>query len=164
MNKSLFQIKDDAMAIYNMIEQADGEINEELENALKITESELKTKAMSYAGLVKALASDTNEIKAEIKRLQSLVKRNNHITDRLKNTLSDAMFTFQQDEISTSLTKISFRKSESLVINCDVQDLPDDCKIIKTEPISKTELKKQLKDGRIIDGVEIVQNLNIQIK
>lgn len=164
MNKTLFNIKEDAIELYNQLDEANGEITPELEIALKINESELKTKSVNYAGLIKSLDSESKIIKDEIKRLQALIKRNDNVVLHLKTNLSDALFTYQIDEIKTELVKINFRKSESVEITCEVQDLPEDCKVIKVEPISKTELKKQLKGGRIIDGVELKTNLNLQIK
>lgn len=163
MNKSLFNIREEAVSIYNEIEQADGELSEELELKLKINESELKNKSVGYVGLIKHTKAENLIIKDEIKRLQALVKRNDRIASHLENNLSDAMKTFNVDEIKTELVKINFSKSESVIID-DIQALPDTCKIIKVEAISKTDIKRMIKAGEKISGARIETNLNLQIK
>jgi len=67
------------------------------------------------------------------------------------------------DEIRTDLNKINFRKSKSVQIE-DIEMLPNDCVIIEKKPISKTELKKRIENGEVINGVSIIENLNLQIK
>ena len=106
---------------------------------------------------------EAKEIQAEISRLQALKKSRANIIDGMKKRLEFAMNTFEIDEIKTATNRISFRKSVSTVIN-DVDMLPGDCVIIEKKPISATEIKKMIQNGRAIPGAELVEKRNIQIK
>lgn len=59
--------------------------------------------------------------------------------------------------------KVSFRKSESLRID-NGTTIPDEYLRFKEPEVNKAELKDAVKKGLVIDGVQIVENLNIQIR
>ena len=59
--------------------------------------------------------------------------------------------------------KVSFRKSEALDIS-EGAVIPDEYLKYKEPEVNKTELKKAVKAGLKLDGVQIVENRNIQIK
>lgn len=46
----------------------------------------------------------------------------------------------------------------------NVYDLPEELLKYKEPEINKTELKKRLKSGEVINGAELVQRNNMQIK
>jgi len=162
--KSLYGIQSEYMMLINDIIDAEGEITPEQEQSLIINQSELITKSESYIAVINKLKSECDYIDAEIKRLQALKKARKNAENRLKQSLKNAMELYEIDEIKTNLNKINFRKSESVVIECDIADLPDSMKIYKAEAISKTEIKKMLKAGVEVDGVYLKINKNLQIK
>lgn len=164
MNKSLFNIKSDAIALYQQIEDAEGILTPEIEQALKINENELKTKSIGYVGLVKTLKSENLIIKDEISRLKSLMDRNTNTVNYLQNNLSSAMIEFGIEEIKTETTKINFRKSKSVVID-DADLIPIGWKnVVTTATPDKELIKKMLENGDIIIGAHIQENKNLQIK
>lgn len=162
-NKSIYNISKDYLEILHELEDNEGVFTQEMETALAINEKELKEKALAYIPVVKSIEMEQKEIDTEIKRLQAIKKVRANMIAGLKERLSNALKTYGIDEIKTATNKISFRKSEKTIIS-DVELLPDDCIIIEKKPISATELKKQIKSGRDIPGVELVQSDNIQIK
>ena len=161
--KSLFEIGNEYLEIYHLLEENGGEITPEIQTSLQINKENLQIKTQNYISLIKEIDGRTNTIDAEIKRLQTLKKHNVSFVDRLKENISAAMKTFEIEEIRTDLNKISFRKSKSVQIE-DVELLPNDCVIIEKKPISKAELKKRIENGEIISGAVIVENKNLQIK
>jgi len=163
MSKSIFNITNEWQHILTAIEEAEGEITEEVETALAINEGELKQKGIGYAAVIKSVDSESDIIVIEIKRLQALKKQNDNLVANLKERLSGAMTLYGINEIKTELNKINFRKSKS-VVNYDADLLPSDCKIVQVVSISKTELKKRIDSGETIPGVRIESNKNIQIK
>ena len=161
--KSLYEISTDLMTLFNEIDNAGGEITESQEALMAIGRSELNQKGVSYAYIIKTFEGEVEIAKAEIKRIQQLIKIREGIVSKLKETLKNALLTFEIDEIKTELVKINFRASKSVNI-FDENLLPNDCVIIEKKPISKTELKKRIEAGEYIPGCEIVENLNLQIK
>lgn len=160
---NIYQISTQYIDILNELESNGGEITPEIENQLAITEQELEVKAKSYVGVIKTIDASNKAIDEEIKRLQAIKKTRVNLISNLKNRLSNALKTFNIDKIQDDLFTLSFRKSESVVIE-DIQQLPDTCKVIKVEHISKTEIKKMIKGGADIPGADLVTNYNLQIK
>lgn len=161
--KSIYNIAKEYIDIIDELENNNGEITPEIETALAINETELQQKSVAYVSVIKSLDAEVEIIDNELKRLQALKKARNTITSNLKERLSNAMQQYGIDEIKTELVKINFRKSKSVNI-FDESQLPMDCKIVQVIPISKTELKKRIDSGEDIPGVEILDNLNLQIK
>ena len=162
-NKSLYKIETEYLELINQVEQAEGVLTEELEQALTINKSELEVKSIAYVEVIKQRESFNLRIDEEIKRLQALKRQNDTLVSRLKNNLLNAVNLFGNFE--AGFLKFSTRKSKQVVVNCDVNDLPKDFKTIKvTETADKTAIKKAIESGQEIEGCELVENLNLQIK
>lgn len=164
MKKSIYQISNEFLAIQNQLIEQDGEFTDEQVNALAISETELETKAVGYSFVIKDLDNDVEAIDNEIKRLTQLKKVRVNASERLKNTIANAMRLFERDEIKTPIVKLSFRASESVNVE-DVNALPLDFKVVKvTEQADKTKIKEALKNGVEVVGCSISINKNLQIK
>jgi hypothetical protein len=164
MKTTIYQIEQNYLQIVNQLIDNEGEITDELSEALQITQDQLQNKAVNYSFVIKQIDSDIEQIEAEVKRLNQLKKVQQNVIDRLKSTLTQAMQIFEVDEIKTPLIKINFRKSESVEVD-DVNALPNDFKTIKVvETADKVKIKEVLKSGLLIEGCRILTNQNIQIK
>ncbi len=141
-----------------------GELTDELQDQLQITESQMKQKATGYAQVIRAMRYDNDIVDAEIKRLQGIKKVRKNATERLENALSDAMQRFEMDVIETPTSKISFRLSQSVEITDEnAIDKQFKTQIITTK-VDKMEIKRAIKGGATIDGAELITNKNLQIK
>lgn len=161
---SLFKISNDMQLIVNELIANGGELTDELQDQLQITESQMKQKASGYAQVIRAMKYDNDVVDAEIKRLQAIKKVRKNTTERLQNALSDAMQQFEMDVIETPTTKISFRSSQSVEITDEnAIDKQFKTQIITTK-IDKMEIKKAIKGGATVDGAELITNKNLQIK
>jgi hypothetical protein len=163
MSLNLYNIEKDYLSIISELEQNGGDLTPELSSRLEINKDQLEKKATGYVSVIKKIENDNNFIDAEISRLNALKKINSNITSRLKDSITTSMILYEIDEIKTPLIKINFRKSESVEI-FDINLLPPDCKIVEVKSISKTEIKKMIKQGKTIQGAAIVENINLQIK
>ena len=160
----LYEIQTAYQQLMDELIQADGEITLEQEERLVIYEQELEVKAENYSKVIKTIDAETKMIDEEIKRLQTMKRSRQRAIDRLKTALKNALEVFDIPKLKTGLFTISLRKSEAVQINVSAEELPKDCQVIKIEPISKAELKQRIKAGEEIPGVEIQENLNLQIK
>ena len=162
MKKTLFDITNEALAIYEDLEVNGGELTTEIQEALTINEKELQSKGIAYVELIGSTESYVSRIDDEIKRLQAIKKRNNLLVDNLKNRLLDAQQTF--GDFTLGFTTITTRKSESIEVE-DINSLPASFKTVKVvETADKIALKKAIKDGKVIKGVTLVENVNLRIK
>ena len=161
MKKTLFDITNEALVIYENLEENGGELTPEIEQALVINEKELQSKGIAYVELIGFTESYVSRVDEEIKRLQAIKKRNTLLVDNLKNRLLDAQQTY--GDFTLGFTTITTRKSESIEVE-DVNSLPKEFKVIKvTESADKMALKKAIQDGQEIEGVCIVEHLNLKI-
>lgn len=163
MEKSLYVIKEEYLDLISQIEQAEGELTPELESALTINKSELEVKSIAYVEFIKQRESFNARIDEEIKRLQAIKKVNDNLVLRLKNNLLNAVNMF--GDFEAGFLKLSTRKSKSVEVNIDTNDLPKEFKSIKvTEAPDKTAIKKAIESGQEVEGCIIVENINLAIK
>lgn len=159
--QSLFDITLEQKKLINRIEELEGEITQEIEEQLIITESQLKQKSIAYLEVIRKKEAFNDLIDNEVKRLQAMKKANNNLVDRLKDNLLTAVQTFGSFTIGTQ--KFSTRKSSQVIVE-DVNSLPKEFKTIKvTEAADKTAIKKAIQAGEKIEGCFIQENLNLKI-
>jgi len=162
MKNNLFNIESDYLMLMDQIQEAEGEITEELAEALKINEAQLQGKSVAYLSVIKTAEAEVMIIDEEIKRLQGLKKTRQNLNTRLKDRLLEAVNLF--GEFTSGLHTFGTRKSSSVEVE-DVNALPKEYKVVKvTEQADKKALKEALKRGEEIEGVELVSKLNLNIK
>lgn len=158
--KNLFNIDAELYEVYNEIENNGGEITQELEAVLKISEAERLTKGEGYVYVIKQLKSQTELLKAEAKRLLEIAKQYENSADKLADRLLESVIAHGQ--IKTAFVTISSRKSKSVSIT-DENAIPSEFMRIKTEP-NKTAIKEALESGQEVQGALIVENYSLNIR
>lgn len=104
-------------AIEDALWENGGELTPELEEAMTETSASLVAKTDGYGALVRKFDSAASAIDAEIKRLQALKKTATNAVDRLKERLKYSMQTNGLSKLEGSLTKVSLRRSERVVVD-----------------------------------------------
>ncbi len=159
---SLYRISVEQQALNEQLFEAEGELTPELEEALIINEANLTLKAEDYVTSMAMFAASAEAAKAEIKRLQAFVKRADNAQERMKNALTFALETFGIDKMEVGTHRISFRKSEGVVITDEVA-IPNEYIIVETK-VNKAQLKADLKAGAVVSGAHLETRKNIQIR
>ena len=161
--KTLYNINNDYLELISQVEQAEGVLTPELEQALTINKSELEVKSIAYVEIIKQRESLNERIDNEIKRLQALKKSNDTLVSKLKSNLLQAVNLF--GSYNAGFIKLSTRKSKQVVIDYDVNDLPKQYKVVKvTETADKVAIKKAIESGETVYGCRLVENVNLSIK
>lgn len=102
------------------------------------------------------------KIKTEIERLKKMKEVIENKSERLKDYVKDNLIKLWMEKVETPLIKASLRKSESLEI-IDITQIPS--KYITLEPkVNKIDIKKDLKEWKEINWVELKNNLSINFK
>lgn len=120
---SIFNIQQDLYSIFNSIEENEGEITPELEEALTIKREEFSTKIQGYVAFIKQLELDNKGIKEEIARLKDLQKSKEKTIDNLKKIMAMAIDAFGDTNKSGTkfldygTGKVSIRKSDSIEVD-----------------------------------------------
>jgi hypothetical protein len=134
-----------------------------MEARLVITKSEIQQKTIAYLEVIQSKESFNLLIDNEVKRLQGMKKTNNNVINRLKDNLLVAVKTFGNFSVGTQ--KFGTRKSSSIQVDPDkINSLPKEYKTIKvTEAPDKKALKEAINRGEEIDGVFLLESLNLKI-
>lgn len=129
---------------------------------LNALEMERDRKISNVACWIKDLKAEAEAIKAEKQALDKRQKAAENKAERLKEWLQGIL---QGEKFKDSRCAISYRKSERVDFadNFNFDTLPDYMKKVTVEP-KKTEIKDYLKTGATIEGVELVESSNIQIR
>lgn len=159
---NLYQITTEMKNLTLQLEE--GELTPELEQALVITQDQLQAKAIDYCYVIKNLESDSEAIDNEIKRLKAMKETKDKAIDRMKEAVRTAMLSAGIDKIESSLFKLSLRRSEAVeVVNID--QLPESLVTVKkTVSADKVKIKEAIKAGQNVEGANLIENYNLQIK
>lgn len=165
MNKSIYQIESEYRLLAESLIENGGELTPEIETQLQISKVDLQNKSVSYSFVIKQLESDVLQIDNEIKRLNDLKKSRVKTSERLEETLKDAMILFGVQKIETPLVNISLRNSESIEV-LHLALLSDEYKKCSTPLWSadKAKIKEAIKSGETVEGAILVKNQSLQIK
>lgn len=109
---------------------------------------------------IKNLRAEAEALKAEKDAFAKRQKAAENKMESLKNYISGYL---AGSAFKSSKVNVSFRKSESLEISEDAI-IPDEFLKYKEPDLDKVALKAAVKAGAYVVGVDIVENLNIQIK
>ncbi|MCI6820559.1 MAG: siphovirus Gp157 family protein [Clostridiales bacterium] len=172
MNQSLYELTGTFLKLFNML--YDEDVNDDfIVDACENLELRIEDKADGYARIIKSIESNIAGIDDEMKRLrdrQSVLKNREKI---LKDNLEGAMRAIGKTKFKTDLFSFGIRKNppsvkiedEKAFIKRCQEDGHDDLLIFKEPTINKTAVKNAvMKDGEIIDGVEVVQTERLDIR
>lgn len=174
--RTLFQLSADMVAIEDALWENGGELTPELEQALQETEQSLAKKADGYYSLIHSFASKKDVIKAEIGRLNKLMKVAENAEKRIRQHLCETMGMFGIEKLEGNFVKFSRGMSTSTETNDEQLKAAFTAQIANLMDIlppylsvdvkvSKTALKEYIKETGIQPaGVEFVENWSLRIR
>ncbi len=153
------------MTLYEIDEQILGCVDSETGEIIdeeKLAELNIAfdEKVENIALWIKNLLSEAEAIKQEKLKLGDRQKAAENKAESLKKYLSDIM---DGGKFKTARVQIGWRKSTKVIVN-DITKLDEDYLTYKEPEVNKTKVKNALNAGVVLDGVELVENRNIQIK
>lgn len=120
---NIFQISRDLLDTFQEIEDNGGELTEELESQLAISQADFKTKVEGYANVIKSAQYDIKSIDEEIDRLRKLKESKNKAIVRLEKILIWAIEMFGDTNksgnkyVDYGTGKISIRNTEKVEVD-----------------------------------------------
>ena len=123
--KNIYEIKDELRELLLVIEDADGEITEEIGVKFDIAEEELGEKILSYHGIIQERKGQIQVVKDEVERLRMITERNNRIIDKLKSKVLDAVNEFGYTGKSGN-KKVDLETLKAYTVNSDKLIIDDE--------------------------------------
>jgi hypothetical protein len=151
--RSMYHIREDHYSLLLLIEEAEGELTPEIEEALLLTEEDFNNKAISYAYVTKEFDDNVSIVENEIVRLTKIKQRLSKRSELFKERLSEAMLQFKVEKIETPTLTLSFRKSKPVEMADSFEDSVlkyVDVKVEVNEGKVK-EAKAQVPEGEELD-------------
>lgn len=122
---NIYNIQQDLLALFGAIEDNEGDLTPELEEALAIKQEEFKDKIKSYSNVIKMLNTDIDAIKDEKDRLSELQKSKEKTIERLKKVMVEAIDEFGDSTktggkfIDYGTGKVSIKNTEAIDVDTD---------------------------------------------
>ena len=163
---SVYTLNEINEMIYNIQQLIeDGADQEEIQlllNAKEMAEMERSTKLESYAMVIKNLESNVNGIDSEIKRLTERKRFMQSNISNLKNNMAETLKTVDGQRLKTEKFTFAFRKSTKVVVD-NIDMIPEDF-VRKLYDVNKTDLKKYMERGAIVNGARLLENQSLSIR
>lgn len=164
----LFDIDKNLRDLWTKIEEQEGELTEEDLKALDELNIAKDDKVKGYGIIIRELTGEIDDCEEEIKRIKDIADRKKRKQEWLKNCLYTFMKGQEMTKFESVEVNIGFRKSyqlEGSEIALVDGKLPEQF-IVKTttEKPDKKAITDFIKHGGTIDGCELVEKENIQIK
>lgn len=164
MEKSLYKIDRELIALLEAIAEQEGEITPEQDEQLAINRYELETKAVDYSMAILQLNAWVEMADKEAKRVTAIKNAYKKTSETLKQRITDAMERYDIKEVKDATIKVSLRKSVQTIID-DLDQVPKQYKTVKVETTpDKTAIKKAIQEGEIIEGAHLEEKNNLQIR
>lgn len=157
-NKTLFSL---ALNLERLLIENEGELNEEIESLIKVTEGDLASKVDSYYYIIERMKNAAAYYKSETEKLNKIKKSCELIEDHLKTRLKETMQFTNQKEIVGLRHRFVLTDSQPKLVITDESKIPHEYKIIKTE-IDKAELRIALVHGVKTEGARLEQTHSLR--
>ena len=135
---NIWQIQQELLSIFDELEENGGELTEELEQQLAISQEDFRAKVESYTNVIKSVKADIAAIDQESKRLAELKKSKTAMVDRLSKVIIEAVDKFG-DTSKSGGKFLDYGTGKLSIRNTQKVELDDD----KVEAIS-SEMSKAL--------------------
>lgn len=122
---NIWTIQQQLASIFDELEENGGELTEELEQELRITQEDFSNKIRDYVAVVKQLEADLSAIKLERTRLADLANSKSKTIERLKKIMIDAIEMFGDTTnkgvkfVDYGIGKVSIRRSKAVELDED---------------------------------------------
>lgn len=151
---NIFQISQELLDIFQELEDNGGELTEELESRLAITQADFKDKVKSYSDIIKCTNSEISLIDKEIERLKVLKESKTKAVSRLEKIIIWAIDMFGETTksggkfVDFGTGKVSVRNSKKVEINTDVTD------VVVKNVFSYLNMLNYTKELEYADGID----------
>lgn len=164
MEKTLYDINQDYLRLMSEIEENEGEITPEMEQALAINEADHAAKLEAYGQIIANYKAEAEACKAEAARLKTKADRALKAADRLKETIRFFLTVTDRRKVAAGVWSFSLRDSKAVSIT-DEASLPEAYWREKVERTpDKVAIKEAIERGEEVSGAAIVVNQSLTIK
>lgn len=157
----LYELEDTFLKVQSMIVNDDELLFDTLESM--DFQNDFNNKMVGYAKVVLNIQSDISSLKDEEKRLNDRRKKLENKVSYLQGRMLDAMNLVGSKSIDDPIVSIRKRQNKRVSI-LDESKISDKYLVPQMPKISKSEIKKDIKNGIEVEGAEITEYASLNIK
>lgn len=159
----LYELTNDYLDLLEMLSTED--TTEEYKDYKLLDEinEEIETKAENIGKVLKSLEANVNGLKEEEKRLATRRRSIENNIKNLKAYLEDEMIKLDKKKFKTNLFSFNVQKNPPSLNIASEEHIPEEYYKL-TRSLERKELLKDIKEGLVIDGVEINQSESLRIR
>ena len=154
----LYELTGKIKELEELLFESGGEISDEMIKEMEETQASLEQKVEGYMKVLATLLSNSTAADDEVRRLKTIAARNKNAHTRLKSYLMMMLEEIGVDKVETPFGTCSIRTAgvAKLVLNTDLDDLPDDLCKFKREPDNE-KIRSLIEEGKISSDVAELQ-------
>jgi archaellum component FlaC len=134
-----------------------------LQAAIDSVEDDFKSKIDNITKIIENTELDRIKLEMEIERLEKRIKRTKKLVENLKNCAKRLMLQMDTKKIKTSLFDLSIQLDPEEVIIFDEKLIPE--QYFYNQPrVLKSKIKKDLQNGMVVPGAELVRGESLKIR
>lgn len=156
---NLFELTENYVKFFTEFENAD-EITEEMADNLNV---EIEEKCDNYARMIRNLEADVEAFKNQEKIFNEKRKSAENKVKWLKQNLQASMELQGRKKVKTDLFSFNIQKNAPALEITNEKNIDDGYYVVERK-LNKKELLNDIKEGLIVDGVELKQTESLRIR
>lgn len=159
---NLFELTENYVKFFTEFENAD-EVTEEMQEMADNLNVEIEEKCDNYAKMIRNLEADVEAFKNQEKIFNEKRKSAENKVKWLKQNLQASMEQTGRKKVKTDLFSFNIQKNAPSLEIRDENNIDDSYYVIERK-LNKRELLNDIKEGLIVDGVELKQSESLRIR
>lgn len=159
---NLFELTENYVKFFTEFENAD-EVTEEMQEMADNLNVEIEEKCDNYGKMIRNLEADVEAFKNQEKIFNEKRKSAENKVKWLKQNLQTSMELQGRKKVKTDLFSFNIQKNVPSLEITDENNIDDSYYIVERK-LNKRELLNDIKEGLIIDGVELKQTESLRIR
>lgn len=159
---NLFELTENYIKFFTEFENAD-EVTEEMQQMANNLNVEIEEKCDNYAKMIKNLEADVEAYKNQEKIFNEKRKTAENKVKWLKQNLQASMELQGRKKVKTDLFSFNIQKNAPSLEITNENNIDDSYYAIERK-LNKRELLNDIKEGLIVDGVELKQTESLRIR
>lgn len=159
---NLFELTENYVKFFTEFENAD-EVTEEMQEMADNLNVEIEEKCDNYGKMIRNLEADVEAFKNQEKIFNEKRKSAENKVKWLKQNLQASMELQGRKKVKTDLFSFNIQKNAPSLEITSENNIDDSYYIIERK-LNKRELLNDIKEGLIVDGVELKQSESLRIR
>lgn len=159
---NLFELTENYVKFFTEFDNVD-EITDEMQEMANNLNVEIEEKCDNYAKMIKNLEADVDAYKNQEKIFNEKRKVAENKVKWLKQNLQASMELQGRKKVKTDLFSFNIQKNAPSLEITDEKNIDDSYYVIERK-LNKRELLSDIKEGLIVDGVELKQTESLRIR